>query len=397
MRDYDDETLARWFGEGVDTDDAHLALNTLDEQLRQHFATPVYKSPGYTGILCWKKRYGQDWEPLPVEQQQLIRSTTTQGRFQCLPVLDVLPAVHCLDLRLAYAASAITIKGAREWRHETRPEGGWSDGHEGCAGFLGYAPGRYRVRFSVPENWGHVGILPVQIKYGWDWPTEGEWETWADGREVLLAIGNGWGIEVMERLVGVAEGKSHLEPLRSWAENLIALRDELAQGAQDPKLYRTAIRNVIVQGIGMFAKRPAVEKRTVGSRDEMPMHQLADETYEELDTGEIQFDDYVTSAGLKNLLHPEFGAAVWADTRVKLLRNNGAIHGKRTLTGILQLPREQVVGTGLDCAYLTGNPGWPDDERVGRFRVKWSVQGPLPAPRSRRDLEAMGKAAEGGA
>jgi hypothetical protein len=69
----------------------------------------------------------------------------------------------------------------------------------------------------------------------------------------------------------------------------------------------------------MMAARPRTEVRTVASRAELPTHDLADESYVELDDGTIEFEDYARS-GLGRLLHPEIASAVWAQTRAWLLR-----------------------------------------------------------------------------
>lgn len=403
MKTYDEQTVCNWLGEGAEPEAAQLAISTLDDCFRRGYGKPLGRTPGMTGALAWKRTSGQGWEPLPVEQQALLQDTTGQGRFEACPVVETLPGLVCLDLRLAYAASAISIKGGRAWRYEKRPAGGWAEtGQKWCLpGFRDYDPARYLVRFRVPGDWSHVGILPAHGKGGWKWPSAPgeEAEDWADSREISLAVDCGWQVEIIERFICEPEGKYYAQPLRAWAERLLRIRERLMEGAGEETrpLYKRAIRNVILQSIGIFAVRPKVETRQVGSREDLSEHELAEETYRELPDGTIEFEDYAASPRVAPLLHREFAAAVWADTRVRLLKQNAAIGGAKVTTGALLLPREQVVGFGLDCVYTTHNPSWPDDDREGRFRVKEYLPGPLPAPRNRVELEHPEKLVERGA
>jgi hypothetical protein len=396
------EVLARWFGPLTDEGAAAIAFDTLNDQIRRRFGVPLYRSPGLTGALVWKRNYGEGWQPLPMEFQTLIRNTTGQGRFEVTACVDPLPALYCLDLRLAYAAGAASVQSGQEWRYEERTAGGWIDGGmEGkwpdeVRGFRGWQPARYQVIFHPPEGWSHVGILPCRCSKleGWHWPKEGNGTAWADAAEVRLALAHGWHVEVLARLTCAPQAKSYPYPLRTWVTNLLRLRDDLAgppSFSSNPadwggELYRTAIRAMILQAIGIFAARPRTELRTVASRDELPSHELAEETYHEREDGTVEFEDYAASPQMMSLLHPEFAAAVWADTRVRLLHQNSR-PGENWSSGALHLPREKVVGFGLDALYTTLDPNWPDDGRPGRYRVKWERSGPLPSPRDRRELE----------
>lgn len=397
---YTDTMRERWFGPECAAPVAaqETALRTLDDVIRRVYATPLYISPGLTGALAWRKsRMGRDWEALPIAAQQLIRETSMQGRFECCPVVDPLPSLYCLDLRLAYAAAAEALCSGREWRHETRPAGGWTDlgEHPGwLAGFRGYKPARYRVLFQSPDDWQHVSLLPQRLGGNWEWALHGE--TWADACEVRLALECGWRIEILERLVCTDD--TERQPLRGWVERLLVTRDNLAQGSSQPELYRAAIRAMILQAIGTFAARPKTELRTVGTLEELPAHDLAEQTFIEREDGTIEFEDYARNAGLSSLLHPEFASAIWAQTRVWLLRRfyrprrePVADPVEECMAGALTMPREQIVGFGLDAIYTTANPEWPDDGREGRYRVKGSLRGPIPAPVNRRDLELIVK------
>lgn len=396
---FDERHFSAYFGDTWDFDTANRCLLTLDDAMKRGFRTPLEFHPGMTGLLAWRRLSGEGWMPLPIDLQTLIRETTGQGRHECCPIVDPIPDLYCLDLRLAYLASAISAKGGKEWRHEERPAQGWWSSIDGPLGFLGYLPARYRVRFQVPADWAHVGLLPHHDRRGWVWKAcpGSEWDTWADAAEVRLAIECGWEVEILERLVCVDDVKSEQRPLRPWAEKLWRLYGKPLGSEKLATLWRTAIRRICLQAIGLFAYRPRTVTKRVTTRAEMETHDLAEETYRTTDEGEIEFEDYAIT-GLDHLMHPEFAATVWADTRVRLLRQrtqqrvqnpNGTVDSVPYVTGALTLPREQVVGFGLDALYLTHDPNWPDDGRPGRYRLKAHVPGPIPAPKDRRALEEL--------
>jgi hypothetical protein len=136
----------------------------------------------------------------------------------------------------------------------------------------------------------------------------------------------------------------------------------------------------------------------VASREDLPGHRLGEETFRATEN-RVEFEDYAHSGRMAGILHPEFAASIWALTRSWLLHYNAPIGGQqtvpgeRTLLGALQLPRDQVLGFAQDCIVTTHDPGWPDDGKDGRYRVKWHLDGPLPAPKNMSELYALGKRA----
>lgn len=402
MIDIDPRLYPKWFGRDVPEETAVRVFRTLDEQLKRQFGSVLQITPGQTGLLAWKRLQegrqgdvGGIWPTLPVDLQQAIRDTTTQGRIEVCPEAcpdtDLIPNLYCLDMRLAYASCAMALESGKEWRHEAKPAVGWGAGCACRTGYLGWVPAWYHVRFDVPGDWRHVGLLGTPDEGGRAWPVTGwPWKTWASDREVRLARDCGWQVDILERIYAVrTEGRATFErPLRLWAEKLLEMH---AADASD--INRAAIRNILLHGIGSFASGPRTVKRTIGADEEAPDHTLARESIRPTDEG-WEYEDYAPDRR-PWAQHPEWAALIWADCRTRLLRQAFVSNGDRCVTGALTLPREQIAGFQLDCIYTTHNPDWPDDGKTGRFRLKKHIPGPIAAPRDIGDINRlMGGAGE---
>lgn len=408
-------SAANWLGSGdYSYHTARRVMQRLDREMWDTYASGLWIKPSTTGLEAWRKTAGDRWPTLPREAQELISSTSGQGRFECctLPTLETIGGLYLLDGAMMYAANACAVEMSSEVWHEERPGGGWHDSGEypgGPEGFLGWTPGRYRVRFRTPADWRHVGLLGVRAGGQWTWPSEPvasndpRWscDTWADAKEVRLAIAHGWHMEILERLLFVRQGKSWHRPLRTWASKLMEMHDRL-QVAHRPQvtsdaewmgehahLYHAAIRNIIIQTIGAFASRARTITRTVGADewDQIPDDRLAQDTTHVNEDGTVEFAEYELPRGrFAALRHPEFAAAVWADTRVRLLSQRRQVGGEDVQSGALHLPRERVIGFQLDSIFSTADPGWPTDGRPGGYRVKQHWSGPMTPPRTYADL-----------
>jgi hypothetical protein len=420
MLTIDPKWYPKWFGREVSEETAHRVFTVLDDQLKRRFGSTLQMTPGRTGVLAWRRLQEQRsgavgglWQPLPPDLQTIIRETTGQGRFECCPVASEIPAIYCLDMTLAYAAGAIALDSAREWRHEQRPADGWQDWTHDVSGgkwgnlvfgWLAHAPAWYKVRFAIPDDWRHVGLLPVwqdgthvytgeRIR-GWLWPdgptryTEG-WATWAGYQEVKLAIEQGWEVEILERVYAVKDGGSYPKPLRLWAEKLVEMRGADWHGTgEHGLLFQAAVRNVLLHAIGHCARNPRTVTRTAAEGEFIPDHERARATIRPTEEG-WEYDDYAVSKGDEPYQHPEWAALIWSDCRARLLRQAVRQEGCDPATvGALAVPREQIVGMAQDALYLTHDPQWPATGKPGGFRVKGYVAGPLPAPRTMGDIYA---------
>jgi len=198
-----------------------------------------------------------------------------------------------------------------------------------------------------------------------------------------------WNVEIEERLICVDDCKTTKRPLRSWAQQLSRLWAEPISAERVRAMWQRAVRLILLEAVGLFGYRPKIVTRRVSGIGEVPPHDLAEQTFRQTEEGEVEYEDYASCGRMNHLLHPEFSAAVWADTRVRLMRQISVFEREPLVTGALTLPREQVVGFGLDCLYLTADPGWQDDGKPGRYRLKSYVPGVCSAPRDRRQLEEL--------
>jgi hypothetical protein len=390
---------------------AERVFRVLDDQLKRRFGSTLQPTPGRTGLLAWLRLQetrrgvvGGVWPTLPLDLQTIIRETSGQGRFECCPAIALrhefhqLPNLYVLDMQFAYAAGAIHLQSGKKWRHES-----------GVGlyppGMPPLPPGWYHVHFWIPEEWRHVGILPVKSDGGWRWPSRSEMEmepmeTWASHHEVSLAVECGWRVEILERIVAIVpEGvNSYPRPLQLWAEKLIGMRQEALTSAP---LLAAPIRNILLHAIGSFARGPRRVTRQAFAGDAIPDHELARATARQTRSG-WEYEDYAPSAGGEEYQHPEWAALIWGWTRARLLRGSHYVNKECLQVGALRLPREQVVGFALDCIYATHDPGWPPSDvgvkwpsALGDFRLKRHIPGPLAVPRNMLDIYRLsGEAAK---
>ncbi len=289
-RAVDLRTVAAWLGTNDCTpDEAHDALQLVADCLRHQFGWQdvcLLGTPAATGLELWRSSIGASrssgytastaYPILSEEVRTLIHQTSGQGRFEFLPAppSGLAEALFYLDGRLAYAAPALNELGVGPVLHDTLPD------------YAGFTPARYRVRFRIPDTWAHVGLLmapddrPPEAggphrdgKRHWYFPrTPGTvGETWADAAEMRIAHApfphtcltcaqqyrvndgrhcpvHGWDLSIEERIV-FTTGR----PLRLWAERLIAARE----ACDNNDLARSAVRNILLHGIGAFHGTPA--------------------------------------------------------------------------------------------------------------------------------------------
>src|SRR5690348_10184003 len=160
--------------------------------------------PGQTGMYLLEKM-GVDLTPLPKDLQLLISSTSCQHRIEFFGTQEeTIPRLVYYDGRAMYlgCCQGLGIAGGRY----THTEG--EDIRED-------ERGRALVRYRYPDDWSHVGLLPMKTEtVGWCWPSEPHWyETWADLCEIRFARSQGWQVEVMEKLTW-----PEARPLDLWAQ-----------------------------------------------------------------------------------------------------------------------------------------------------------------------------------
>ena len=384
---------SNWFGDkAVTPHTMRETMQALAEMLSAKWKGPVMlqSTPKQTGLRLWQQWLSSigkspgDYPPLPQETQGLIRGNAGQGRRELctLPELEQISGLYCLDARFMYAASLNNLPSGA-LLHDDVPE------------FLPNIRGRYRVRYRVPAQWQHLGLLMTKAEpQGWKYPcVPGETgEAWAGWTEVQLAKNNGWEVEIYERLLWSETGQKGgpTDPLKTWGSRLT----ECYMAADALPLVKTALRNIVLATIGSFAPKPRV-RRVIGSINDAafleamekargavkktPSGNYTCEITEEPKPGEALFS------------HPEWSAEIWARCRTRMLHYEQKRAGAVVAAwGALHVPRSHVVAIQTDALYLSHLPDWPDDGLPGSMRVKPpSITHPVTAPRSYEQLRSL--------
>lgn len=338
----------------------------------------LLSTPGATGLDLLRRSLpaGERYATLDSETQDLIRSFAGQGRIE--PARDgwealrrrvgpTLPRVEVWDMRLAYAAVAW---GLAEGEPVHDFGDGWSDRDEGFC----------RCTVTVPDGWSHLGLVPRRGDHGWDYPaTPGErWDTWLHGSEVWLLRQWGWAHDVHERILFPRSGK----PLARFTQRLVRARE--SQPAHADRLVRAGLRAILLHSIGRLHGRPPVIVRSIplDQADEVP----EDAADVHMRDGELRWTERSGEAHDPAVSHPEWSAAIWARTRVRLVDSPG-VDGVRT--GAMYLHPASVVALRTDAIWTTDRPGWEDDGRPGRFTLRAASETPADTPRSLGELLAL--------
>lgn len=332
--------------------------------------------PVTTGRLLLERQWSETrrtFAPLSPDLQQLIRDTATQGRFQLGAAADAGSdaGLWVYDAAFMYAACANEMPTGpveHDHGHEVEP----------------YVRGRYRVQFRAPRSWRHVGLFGVRNDdRSLSWPTDSGWhETWADGCEVQLAIAYGWTVRPVERLLWRERSG---RPLDTWARRIIKLRGELAHVSPElepvAEAMRSALRAMLVQTIGAMVGTPRKMTRTapVDRMDLLPADSLEPVTFQ----GDAWTWVEAVAPAHESMQHPEWASHVWSKARARLLQDrNGA--------GVLTIPPGDVFAMALDSIATTAPVAWWETSgRVGEFRLKTRVPGPVPACRTMADYYGL--------
>lgn len=390
----DIRSVGEWFGDHTDATpaEAESAFDIMREVLaRRVDGAVMWASPQATGtdLLLRTLPAGREWAPLDRALQDEIRTTATQGRVETWPACPSLvaggttsfsiPRLVEYDGRFMYSALCAELP-------EGDPVGGqgWPDPDA-----LGYLPGtdpvmvrgRFLVEWRAPADWRHVGILPHLGAEGWTWPVSRKWmRGWVDGAELLVAVRWGWEVRVKRHVCWPRPQGGG--PLKAWAATLVEARDHARLfGGRPSELAQAGLRAILLTTVGVLHGRAHTHTK-VGDEPEPGAKRAR------MEGGQWvwQTDARKVEAARPEFAHPEWSAAVWARCRARLLDARGA-KGERT--GALHVDPASIVAFSLDALYLTDDPGWTDDGRVGRLRRRANHEGPMAAPASRAELLAL--------
>ncbi|MFE0630848.1 hypothetical protein ACFW3D_28300 [Streptomyces sp. NPDC058864] len=396
-------SVGEWFDTGtVSPAVVRDAFVLLWKALRSHWPDAVVMgSPSQTGRDLWTRTIparGQFAEGYPVlseELRGLLHATAGQGRTELLTppaVPSQLPGLVEYDRTFAYAKHTWKSPVGTPRRITAATFAAWPEKDQIKALF---GCGHWQIRATVPDGWGHVGLLPAPApgERAWHYPrTPGHtFTTWAGGPEVYAALTNPlkpWKIEILDGLLW-EDGK----PLDDWSKKLKECWSRLAaiadlhaddQQRQAATLASRAVRAILLYGIGSFAQRPRMVTGTT------PRHLERDVP---TDAEIIGFDDHTitwqrpTGFARDPYAHPEWAAAIWSGARASLLTMR--MREDDTHVGALHAPPGTVVAFRTDAIYLTQPQHWPYHGQPGDYLLKGHLTGPLAAPTTEEELLAL--------
>lgn len=414
-------TMSSWFGDGAYTvEQAREAMGLLNQHLARAFTeqAKAYATPALTFQSCWdllNRMEKKQFHVLPDEIRATIRRSSGQGRIELCtaPGLDKIPGLYYYDGVFEYAALT--------WGMPTELEA-----HDNKNEHAGKVPARYRIRYTVPADWAHVGLFmtPKEQATGnaldnasWCYPGAAyagkTFETWADGAELDVLIDHyapaldmpdnatkeqyrtakeraytdgrsagfaAWQIEIVERIVFKPEKESvNKKPLDTITSRLVRMRAKVEDEARQDsgratvyKLVRGAIRNILLHGIGSFNRSNRDSTYILTASETAPdgytnVRPIGNDLL--VYTVPQQTEKYT-----QQFEHPEWAHLIWARCRARMTR------------AALSLPREAVVAIRTDAIATTcAQPQWATSEKIGTLREKWRIEKTLKAPHNSLD------------
>lgn len=422
---------SEWFNDApVDQLQAKTAWDVLSGEVEKITGTDhngkevsggMFYTPAATAVNLWgmllPKRL-RSLPSLPTDIAEQLHSTSGQHRIEHLTTTGQGDNENDYELRHFDAASTPKLDtfayidgrfmySALGWgvglgaHRITRDEAAMNIYDHGGPGQ--YVAAWYKVRTTVPKDWRHVGLLPLQaedVRDGWLYPNRPgvEFDTWASGAEVKIALDQGWAIDPMEGIVfdknalddPDARGKAKPNVLDTWAGKLNAARDAVQRRDDlDPEVRQAvagALRSMLLQGIGNFAKRLRGQDVTVTNPLDIPA--------EHVDTAEKFGDRWVYhvpgrefTERERGYYHPELAVQVWGRARARMLQSPAPRDYAGPKPGMLSMDPSTILGVRGDAVYTSEVPRWAlsaadggaDDGKNGRLRIK-GVLRDVPTP-----------------
>ncbi|WP_145012441.1 hypothetical protein [Kocuria salsicia] len=432
-------TAAEWFGSTrLSPPQAREAFQVLDAVLGDLFAkhlpagtqTALMKTPGATGMNLWAASLPKSitLEPVSDDIAEELHATSGQHHLEhtvagpsadehpdVVPMIDPNVITHLdrfayVDGRFMYASlcNRLGLGPGVRLNQSKATELLEADP---------YCRARFRVKFTVPNTWHHIGIFGCQHRdtaSGWYYPNRpgATGESWADAAEVFVARKFGWAVEPLEAVVFSKQmpsqrkrfhGDDHVarrsmteaKPLDAWAKKLTDARAMLATDPGLPPLMKTALgaalRAILIQTIGKFASRGRGMTQYTKDPKTIPPEAVA--SLKRLGEAYVYLIPQSMSRQQQMYYRPEFSVQVWGRGRAKVLHNttNGVE------CGALTMPGSSIVGINGDAIYSSYLPQWAlpqeqggvDDGKAGRLRLQGYLDAPVPTPTTRAARDTL--------
>jgi len=362
---YEEISSLKWFGQPTSVDVGRVAWEQLGKWVKRNFPQcHLQKTPVETGLcliehsLPWAKNAAPYQYPvLDPDLAKLIASTTTQHRVEALGKAGAnIEQIVLYDARVAHAAHL---------RHLPVVFGQVI--HDQDNVYIPHRRGRYYVDVTVPRAWTHIGLVPFRSTQGWCWPNvPGQtFVTWCGDREVELLKAWRWSFTILERILFTPSDTAGADPLRTFSDRCLAGLERLEQMEQTlvVKALRAGLRAIVLHTIGNFFRStrqdPIYFQHLNDVPDDLPpwaeLERAPDGRY--VVKMPKQLNPYFA-----RWYRPEWAASIWEATRVETT--------KRAMT----VDRKTLLAIDGDGLYLTDDPKWTDDGRVGTYRWQHSWQ-----------------------
>lgn len=408
-------TAAEWFGAmALNPAEARNAWDATKFMVSEAFdGAPIALSPAATGTNLWAVSLPRNLNPEPVSAdiaeelhrtsgqhhlEHLVAGPSHSQHPDTVPLIDPATTANIdsfsyVDGRFMYAALCREL-GTGPGRRLRGPE---------TADLMRedpYLRARVLIKFTVPPDWNHVGIFPVQhpsAAEGWYYPNRpgAVGETWADTAEIHVAQKYGWLVEPIESVVFTQkmpskDGKKLVatRPLDTFANRITRAREWVTNDEEMPPKIQAAVaaalRAILLQAIGGFASRGRGRTVVTENPQEVPPQFLGSVKRQ----GKLYVYKVPSKLQGNNLAYyrPELAVQVWARGRARVLDAPTAISG--ISGGALSVAPHTLLGINGDAIYTTEIPRWAlptengggDDGKTGRLRMQGFLAGPLKTP-----------------
>lgn len=367
--------------------DAVVALNAYknaNSNFERAFGFPFLASPTMTGLYAIEQSLPSkiETQPLPSEFAEYLHANTTQGRSEFFGEA-MTEKFYYYDRVFAYAADCYLEMPCGEVRHE-KQKGNVTLPYEK------FETAFYKITFAVPDDWQHVGLLPVLTDDGWRWPRDKNlmgygkcYSTFVAEPELRLALDNKWLVNIEEKWSFEAG-----RPLESWRKKLVGLWDsakvlasvEQVELRECRKAESDIYRKILLHGLGGLYARSFRRERIV-TGDQLAEDNSAEALTAEPFEGGFRLDTRVARSDRHYM--PHWTAYTWSRARRNLALQ------------MLSLPFSAVMGCHVDAIYSREQLA-DCGLAVGKFRLKGMLEFPEERLVTPRELIRWRQLSEGG-